>query len=174
VQLLRRINYAVVGGILVVAGATLVQTFDKSWAEEKEPTAIVEVGGAGDWDLAKGGSSFGPSVAVEFNVIKDWLEIEVGVAPMFASGQTEWKTDLLFKKPFTLSDKVEFMIGAGPEWTFAREGTKIAGELALDFMIWPTSDRKFGWFVEPTYSYSFSKGHEQSLGASVGLLIAIE
>jgi hypothetical protein len=115
-----------------------------------------------------------PRRPFEFTAIKDWLEIEVGVTTLFPSGQAEWKTDLLFKKPYTLSDKVEFMIGAGPEWTFAREETKIAGELALDFMIWPTSARKFGWFVEPTYSYSFSKGHEQSLGVSVGLFIAIK
>jgi hypothetical protein len=31
----------------------------------------------------------------------------------------------------------------------------------------------FGWFVEPTYSYSLSKGHEQALGATGGLIIAI-
>jgi len=40
-------------------------------------------------------------------------------------------------------------------------------------MIWPWSDRKYGWFVEPTYSYSFNKGHEKSLGISAGLLISI-
>jgi len=32
---------------------------------------------------------------------------------------------------------------------------------------------KFGWFVEPTYSYSFSKGHEKSVGASFGVLIPV-
>jgi hypothetical protein len=52
-------------------------------------------------------------------------------------------------------------------------GSKIAGEVAFDFMIWPWSDRKYGWFVEPTYSYSFNKGHEKSLGISAGLLISI-
>jgi hypothetical protein len=41
-------------------------------------------------------------------------------------------------------------------------------------MIWPTKDRKLGWFVEPTYSYSFGREHEQSLGVSVGLLIPIQ
>jgi hypothetical protein len=142
-----------------------------AWAEEKEPTAIVEIGGAGEWDFPKGG--LGPTAAVEFTPIRNWLEIEAGVSTMFGSGQTQWSTDLLFKKPFTLSDKVEFMFGAGPEWTFSRDGTKIAGEVALDFMFWPTPDRKFGWFLEPSYSYSFSAGHEQSLGASVGLLIPI-
>jgi hypothetical protein len=142
-------------------------------AEEKEPSTIVEIGGAGDWGLKDGGSSFGPMVAVEFTAIKDWLEIEAGASTRFGVGQTEWSTDLLFKKPLTLSDKVEFMVGVGPEWTFTREGTKIAGEAALDFMFWPSRDRKFGWFLEPSYSYSFNQGHEQSLGVSVGLLIAI-
>jgi hypothetical protein len=160
--------------IALLDGSGRLAFAGKAWAEEKEPIAIIEVGGAGDWDLAKGGSGFGPSAAVEFSAIKDWLEIEVGASALFPGGQAEWKADLLFKKPFKLSEKVEFMIGAGPEWTFAREGTRIAAEFALDFMFWPTPDRKLGWFLEPTYSYSFSKGHEQSLGVSVGLLIAIK
>jgi hypothetical protein len=81
--------------------------------------------------------------------------------------------DLLFKKPFTLSDKVEFMFGVGPEWTFSRDGTKVAGEIAADFMFWPMPDRKLGWFFDPSYSYSLSNKHEQSLGASAGVLIPI-
>src|SRR5215831_962970 len=28
----------------------------------------------------------------------------------------EWNVDLLFKKPWTLSKKAEFTLGAGPEW----------------------------------------------------------
>ena len=90
----------------------------------------------------------GPTAAVEFTPIKDWLEIEAGVSTLFGGGQREWSTDPLFKKPFTLSDKVEFMFGVGPEWTFSRDGTKIAGEIAADFMFWPTPDRKLGCRVE--------------------------
>jgi len=144
-------------------------------AEEKEPSAIVEIGGAGEWGLPGVASSFGTSAAIEFTPIKDWLEIEAGTSTLFGRGHTEWGTDLLFKKPFTLSDKVEFMIGAGPEWTYTTggEGTKISVEIAADFMFWPTSDRKLGWFVEPSYSYSFSRGHEQSLAVTTGLLIPI-
>ena len=141
-------------------------------AEEKEPTLILELGGVGERDFS-GSSSFGPSAAVEFTPIKGWLEIEAGVAPMFSPGQTEWDADLLFKKPFSLSEQVEFMVGAGPEWKFSREGTKVAGEIALDFMFWPTPGRKFGWFVEPAYAYTFSRGHEQSIGFTAGLLIPI-
>jgi hypothetical protein len=41
------------------------------------------------------------------------------------------------------------------------------------YLIWPWPDRKYGWFLEPSYTYSFINGHEQSLGIGVGLLIAI-
>jgi len=67
------------------------------------------------------------------------------------------------------------MIGAGPQLSYAAAGgaTQIASEVALEWMIWPSAERKFGWFVEPTYSYSFSRGHEQSIGIATGLMIAI-
>jgi hypothetical protein len=141
-------------------------------AEDKEPAAIIELGPAVGWGLP-GASTYGPSLAVEFTPIKDWLEIEAGGGPMFHDGRTEWDTDLLFKKPFTLSDKLEFMVGIGPQWTFSQAGTQTGVAFALDFMFWPTADRRYGWFLEPTYSYSFGSGHEQSLGATVGLLIPI-
>jgi hypothetical protein len=119
----------------------------KAQAEEKEPIAIVEIGGTGEWTPQERASSIGPSAAVEFTPIKDWLEIEAGTSTLFGR-HTEWGADLLFKKPFTLSDKVEFMFGVGPEWTYTiGEGGKFGGEVALDFMFWPTRDRKFGWFV---------------------------
>lgn len=158
--------------LLLLLIAALLLPGRSAQAEEKEPTAIIELGSAGEWGVP-GASSYGPSAAVEFTPIKGWLEIEAGVAPMFSHGRTDWDTDLIFKKPFTLSDKVEFMIGVGPQWTFSREGTKTGAEFAADFMFWPTPDRTFGWFVEPTYSYSFSSGHERSLGLTAGLLIPI-
>ena len=99
-------------------------------AEEKEPFAVVELGAATERSIQEGIYSAGPSASVEFPVIKDWLEIETGISPLFRPGQTEW-------------------------------------------MIWPSADRKFGWFVEPTYSYSFSRGHEQAIGVTTGLTIAI-
>jgi hypothetical protein len=144
-------------------------------AEGREPFAVVELGAATERTIQEGTYSVGPSASVEFPVIKDWLEIEVGISPLFHPGQTEWQADLLFKKPFTINEHVEFMIGAGPQLSYATAGggTQIASEIALEWMIWPTEDRKFGWFVEPTYSYSFSRGHEQSIGVTTGLTIAI-
>jgi hypothetical protein len=141
---------------------------------DKEPSAIFEIGGAGEWNLRNGGASLGPSIAVEVEPIKEWLELEAGFTPLFSKGNSpEWSTDLLFKKPFTLSKTVEFMVGAGPEWSYTDRGNKFAAEFALDFMFWPWPDRKLGWFLEPTYSYSLSKGHEQAAAVSAGLLIPI-
>ena len=145
-------------------------------AEEQEPVAILELGGAGEWAF-NGGSSFGPTAAVEVTPIENWLELEAGVTPMFRSGQRELDTDLLFKKPYTLSKTAEFMFGIGPEWVHAtangRTSDSITGEAALDFMFWPWAKRRFGWYLEPTYEYSFAAGHEQSISVEGGLLIAI-
>lgn len=146
-------------------------------AEEKEPVAIVEVGGAAGWSLKGGGPGGGPNLAVEFTPIENWLEIEMGVTPLFSRRSTEWSTDLLFKKPWTLSRKVEFMAGVGPEWIHRRENgvstNSAGGEAVLDFMFWPFKNRRFGWYLEPGYDYDFGRGHEQSIGISGGLLIAI-
>ena len=146
-------------------------------SDDKEPAAVVELGGAVDWNFKEGGSSFGPTVAIEVTPIENWLELELGVTPLFARHSTEWDTDLLFKKPWTLSDKAEFMAGAGPEWIrtigHGRTMDALGVEVAADFMFWPSGKHKFGWFLEPSYDYSFGRGHEQSVGISGGLLIGI-
>lgn len=144
---------------------------------EAEPGAILELGGAGSWNLPGGGSSFGPNVAVEVTPIENWLEIEAGFTPLFTRHSTELDTDLLFKKPWTLSKKAEVMFGVGPEWVHTRQHgittNSVAAEAALDFMFWPSGKHRFGWYLEPAYDYDFGKGHEKSLGITGGLLIAI-
>jgi hypothetical protein len=145
---------------------------------DKDPVAIVELGGAASRSLKDGGMSFGVDAAVEVTPIENWLELEAGVTPFFSRHHsTQWNTDLLFKKPWTLSRKAEIMAGVGPEWVHTREpgmkANSIAAEAVLDFMFWPGGKHKFGWFLEPAYDYSFARGHEQSFGISGGLLIAI-
>jgi hypothetical protein len=144
---------------------------------DTEPAAIVELGGATGWNVEGGAASFGPSLAVEVTPIENWLELEAGVTPLFRRHSTEWDTDLLFKKPWTLSPKAEFMVGVGPEWIHTNDhsgkSNSLAGEAVLDFMFWPAAKHRFGWYLEPGYEYNFGRGHEQSLGISGGLLIAI-
>ncbi len=144
---------------------------------DKEPAAVVELGGASSWNLNGGGSSVGADFAVEVTPIENWLELEAGVTPLFARHSTEWDTDLLFKKPWTLSKKAEFMVGVGPEWVHTRQYgitmNSFAAEAVLDFMFWPSAKHRFGWYLEPGYDYSFGRTHERSVGITGGLLIAI-
>ena len=90
-------------------------------SEDKDPSAIVELGGATSWNVKGGAATFGPDFAVEFTPIENWLEIEAGTTPFITHNSTEWDTDLLFKKPWTISRKAEFMLGVGPEWVHTRE-----------------------------------------------------
>ena len=159
--------------LLLAAGNAGAQSVD-----EKAEHAVVEVGAAAFRSVTGDGSnSFGPSVAVEVTPVKDWLELEFGTTALFRRHSTEWGTDLLFKKPWDLSPKVEFMFGIGPEWDHSNQfGTKtnsVSGEAVADFMFWPSRKHRFGWYLEPTYAYNFARGHEQSVGITGGLLISI-
>ena len=145
--------------------------------EDKDPIAIVELGAATSWNLSGGAATFAPNLAAEVTPIENWLELEAGVSPFYTRNSTEWDTDLLFKKPWTISRKAEFMLGVGPQWVHLRQNGKvtnsISGEVAGDFMFWPAGKHRFGWFLEPAYDYSFAGGHQQSIGMSAGLLIGI-
>jgi len=145
-------------------------------AVDKEDKAVIELGTAVSRTIKDPVWSFGPTVAVEVTPIENWLELEAGVTPLFTSTSTEWSADLLFKKPWTLSHRVEFMIGVGPEWIHASEHgvttNSVSAEGVLDFMFW-NRDHRFGWYLEPGYEYNFGRRHEKSMGMSGGLLIAI-
>ena len=125
-----------------------------------EPAAIVGFGGAASRNFG-GGSSFGPDIVVEVTPIENWLELEAGTTPLFRRHSTEWDTDRLSKKPWTLSEKVEFTAGVGPEWIHTRAcgvaTNSLGGEAVLDFMFWPAAKHKFGWYLEPDFDYSFGR-----------------
>jgi hypothetical protein len=145
--------------------------------KDDDPVAILEFGAASSWNFSGGATTFAPNLAAEITPIENWLELEAGVSPFYTHSAAEWDTDLLFKKPWTLSKTAEFMFGVGPEWVHLRQNGKtsnsIAGEVAGDFMFWPTGKHRFGWYLEPAYDYSFAGGHQQSVGMSAGLLIGI-
>src|SRR5712691_7472734 len=103
-------------------------------AEEKDPLAVIGLGAAFERSSGEGQFSRGPTASVEFNVIKDWLEIEVGGAKLFRRSNSEWEAEVVFRKPFDLSETTEFMVGLGPMWTQAKgEGTKRGTTFMLDF-----------------------------------------
>ena len=145
--------------------------------DDDDPKVILEVGAATSWNTTGGAASFAPNLAAETTPIENVLELEAGVSPFYTRNSTEWDTDLLFKKPWTLSRTAEFMLGVGPEWVYFKQYGKasntVAGELAGDFMFWPKGRHHFGWYLEPAYDYSFAAGHQQSIGMSAGLLIGL-
>jgi hypothetical protein len=144
-------------------------------AKDDDPKAIFEVGAATSWNLSGGAATFAPNLAAEITPIENWLELEAGVSAFYTRNTKEWDTDLLFKKPWTISRKAEFMFGVGPEWVHLKQNGRwtnsIGAEVAADFMFWPTGKHRFGWYLEPAYDYSFASGHQKSIGISGGLLI---
>ncbi len=145
--------------------------------EADDGVVILEVGAATNWNFRGGAATFAPNLAAECTPIENWLELEAGVSPFFTRNSTEWDTDFLFKKPWTLSRKAEFMAGVGPQWAHVKQNGKtsdsFSAELAGDFMFWPTGSHRFGWYLEPAYDYSFAGGHPGSISMSAGLLIGI-
>ena len=65
------------------------------------------------------------------------------------------------------------MPGLGPSWSHVRDGDSYGIEVAADFMIWPWDNSRFGWYVEPSYGYTFADGANQSLSVSAGLLVSV-
>jgi hypothetical protein len=167
-----------IAGLLILFSVNCTQDVFAQSNASTEPIAIIEVGAAPSRSITDSETTLSPTVAVEFTPIEDWLEIEIGTTPTFSHHSTDSVTDLLFKKPWTLSSKVEFMFGVGPEWIHTRSGgvitNSIGGEVALDFMFWPGANRRFGWYLEPAYEHDFGRGHENSIGVSGGLLITIQ
>jgi len=109
---------------------------DKEDKEDKDdPAVILEVGAAANWNFRGGATTFAPNLAAECTPIENWLELEAGVSPFFTRKSTEWDTDLLFKKPWTLSPKAEFMLGVGPEWVHSSEYGVRANSLSAEAVV---------------------------------------
>ena len=145
--------------------ATLAQ------AEEREKSAaVLEICSAAEWQIPHGEFSSGPYVALKFELLRDWLEIEIGVSPQFGSHQTDLASELIVKTPVFSSEKIEVMVGLGPQWEYHVTGVELrhslGAEAQLELEYWPSAHRKFGWFVEYQYGRTFTSDRAQSSSAS--------
>lgn len=140
---------------------------------DKDHTLVWEFGAAGDWEPAEGSVHKGGTFAPELTPIEGWLELECGITALAANGGVEMPVDVLLKKPWRLSPRFEFMIGAGPELVHAfgpNRATFWGGEAVLDFMFWPRTN--IGWYVEPGYEITFRAGTpHHGVALAAGLLI---
>jgi hypothetical protein len=71
--------------------AALLLFAGRGEANDQEPSFVIQMGGAGEWELQHGSGSFGPAAALEYTLIKHWLEIEVGGnAAILARQKRNW------------------------------------------------------------------------------------
>ncbi len=140
--------------------------------DEIEHAIVFELGVAGDLEQSAGVVHNGAAFAFEVTPIEHWLELEIGTTALAADGGLETPLDILAKKPWRLSRRIEFMVGLGPELIHAtgpQAGTFWGLEGVLDFMFWPT--RRVGWYIEPGYEITFRDGaRRHGIGMSVGVL----
>lgn len=134
---------------------------------------IFELGAIIDGEPDEGTVHPGATFAFEVTPIEHWLEIEVGISAVKSDGGTELPLDVLFKKPWRISQTFEFMIGVGPELIHATgpdHATYWGVSAVLDFMFWPRKD--VGWYVEPGYEGTFRDATtHHGWGVAAGLLI---
>src|SRR5271166_5636996 len=88
-----KVTITVVAGLLLVAGGARAEEKEN----EHESSVVVELAGGGEWDVRGGASAYGPYVALEYEVIEHWLEIETAAAPRFSNGQAEVEFELISK-----------------------------------------------------------------------------
>ena len=142
-------------------------------AEEPERHYVFGLGGAFTLDTADRSAGWGGNAFFEMEAIEGWLEIEAGVSVVKVKTGGEVSSDLLFKKPFRLSRRLEIMIGLGPEivQTFgAGAGLTYYGvEAAIDLMFWPS--QRFGVWVEPTYDLTFRDRASLGFGTTFGPMV---
>jgi len=149
--------------------------------EHEEPAVTIKLGGSFERSVSDYTNSGGPTAALETGLLHDALEMELGTTALLKDGHTTWKTGLIFKKPFEVTENVEFELGAGPLW-FHR-GYNLEDEEAqkdsagvegvAELVFWPGEHRSLGVYVETGYSYDFGKGHEKAAGAGAGVLVPL-
>jgi hypothetical protein len=159
--------------VLRAASVADAQSITSLPANTEDHAVVFELGWAGDWSRDEGLHAKGGTFAFEVTPIEHWLELEIGVTVIHGNGSTEVPVDVLFKKPWPISPRFEFMVGIGPEWIHAtgrESGTFWGLSSVLDFMFWPR--KNVGWYLEPGYELTLQGGlKHHGVGIAAGLLL---
>jgi hypothetical protein len=116
---------------------------------------------------------FGAAAFLEFEAIDEWLELELGAQILATAPGREASWDLLLKKPFRVTPRLEVMTGLGPAVIRASGAgeTRTAWgiEAAVDFMYWPAG--RLGFWAEPAYEIVLSGGLAHALSCTAGPML---
>jgi hypothetical protein len=157
-----------------IPGLALAQGPDAASSPSDEGYLLIfGAGGAGELELA-GAGHLGLSAFLEIEAVDKWLETEIGGQVLAIEGGREASVDLLFKKPFTLTKRLEVMIGLGPALIRTQrrpdpDHTSWGLEAAVDFMYWPR--RHVGLWLEPAYEIVLSHGIAHALSCTGGPML---
>ena len=160
-----------VGLFVALSHAAYGQSVPTAQAE-RDHAIVYELGWAGSWSPREGVHAAGGTFAFEVTPIERWLEIEGGATVIRSRSETETSFDVLLKKPWTITKRVELMAGIGPELIHSTnsDGTHAGLSAVADLMIWPKQD--IGWYVEPGYEAAFpAEGVRHGFAIAGGLLI---
>ncbi len=115
----------------------------------------------------------GAAVFLELEAIDEWLELELGAQVLRTTPGREASLDLLLKKPFRVTPRLEVMTGLGPtviQSSGAGETRTAWGvEAAVDFMYWPAG--RVGFWAEPAYEIVLSGGLAQAVSCTAGPML---
>ncbi len=139
--------------------------------EDVDHAVVFELGWEGDWSNGEVWRH-GGTLAMEVTPIEHWLELEFGVSVLRATSGAEIPIDLLFKKPWRISHRVEFMAGVGPELVYSTVDHDALWGLSVvaDLMVWPS--KSVGWYLEPGWERTFQHStHQDGLAVAAGLII---
>jgi hypothetical protein len=160
-------------GVVLVLATEGEARADQEKDEPVEHTIVLGIGGATELELDDRALHAGADVMVEWDAIENWLELELEVSALAANHGVEVPIGLLFKKPFRVTRRFEFMIGIGPELAYVSDATTkqtyFGGQAALDFMFWLS--KRVGLWIEPSYDFIFRDGVSHGIGSTGGLLI---
>ena len=137
--------------------------------------AVITFGATGERELADRFTHVGPAIGIEVEPVEHWLEIELAASGYERHRVKGFSLEMPFKTPFELAEGLEVMPGIGPTWTHTAEDgavSRVWGATAVvDLFYWPT--RKAGWYLAPSYGYTFGSTRQKSVALSFGVFFAV-
>jgi hypothetical protein len=138
---------------------------------DESQALVLKVGPAVEYETNSREKGYGAAAALETGILRGRLATELGISAIAMEATAELGAVLLLKLPFTLSERAELMLTAGPSLSRAGGETSSGAVFGMDLMFWPRP--LLGWYIETSYGTDLKTGGERTVGVSTGLLLRI-